>query len=137
MSENLTLDIVTPDKLLLSEKVDIVVAKSNEGEFGVLRGHIPLITTLAAGELRYRQGNDVHYVAVSGGFTEVLDDKVTILAESAEAGRELDISRATAARDRAMERLEQARQDERIDQARAEAALTRALMRLNVAERYA
>ncbi|MBW2090614.1 MAG: F0F1 ATP synthase subunit epsilon [Deltaproteobacteria bacterium] len=135
MAEQIRLDIVTPDKLVLSEDVDIVVATATEGEFGVLHSHIPFLTTLQPGELRYRQGNNVHYMAVSGGFAEVSENKVTILAESAEHGREIDLDRAQRARERAQMRLEQARQDEKIDFARSEAALKRALVRIKVAEK--
>jgi len=135
MADKLQLDVVTPDNQLLSEKVDIVVAAGTEGEFGILPGHIPFLTTLLPGELRYRQGNTVTYLAVSGGFAEVNSDKVTVLAESAEFGRDIDLERAIRARERAQERLEQARRDERVDHARTEAALRRALARIRVAEK--
>ncbi|MBW1709147.1 MAG: F0F1 ATP synthase subunit epsilon [Deltaproteobacteria bacterium] len=135
MAEQIKLDVVTPDKLVLSESVDIVVATATEGEFGVLHGHIPFLTTLQPGELRYRQGGNVHYLAVSGGFAEVSNNKVTILAESAELGREIDMERAQRARERAQQRLEQTRQDEKVDFARSEAALRRAMVRLKVAEK--
>ena len=134
MAEQLKLEVVTPDKLVLSEDVDIVVATATEGEFGVLHGHIPFLTTLQTGELRYTQVNSVHYVAVSGGFAEVSDDKVTILAESAELGREIDLDRAQKARERAEQRLAQAREAE-MDFVRAEAALRRAMLRIRVAEK--
>jgi len=134
MAEQIKLEVVTPDKLVLSEDVDIVVATATEGEFGVLHGHIPFLTTLQTGELRYRQGNAVYYVAVSGGFSEVSDDKVTILAESAEQGREIDLDRAQKARERAEQRLAQAREAE-MDFVRAEAALRRAMIRIRVAEK--
>ncbi len=135
MAEQIRLDIVTPEKLVLSEDVDIIIATATEGEFGVLHGHIPFLTTLQPGELRYRQGNSVSYMAVSGGFAEVSENTVTILAESAEHGREINLERAQTARERAQKRLEQSRHGEKIDFARAEAALKRALVRIKVAEK--
>ena len=134
MAEPIRLEVVTPDRMVLSENVDIVVATGSEGEFGVLRNHIPFLSTLQEGELRYRQGNQLHYMAVSGGFAEVLPDKVTVLAESAEHARDIDINRAQKARERAQERLSAAKRDE-LDYIRAEAALRRAMVRLQVAEK--
>lgn len=136
MADKLKLEIVTPEKLLLSEDADIVVATATEGEFGVLPGHIPFLTTLQTGELRYKIGNEIHYLAIGGGFAEVLDDKVTVLAETAELGREIDTERAQKARQRAQERLEQARLDEKMDYVRTEAALRRAMLRIKIAEKH-
>jgi len=96
---------------------------------------IPFLPTLQTGELRYRQANSLHYVAVSGGFAEVSDDKVTILAESAEHGREIDLDRAQSARERAEQRIAQSREAE-LDFVRAEAALRRAMVRIKVAEKH-
>jgi F-type H+-transporting ATPase subunit epsilon len=135
MAEKISLDVVTPDKQLVSEMVDIVVATGSEGEFGVLPGHIPFLATLQPGELHYRQGNIVTYLAVSGGFAEVSGDKVTILAEAAELARDIDLERAMRARERAHQRLEQARRDEHIDHVRSEAALRRAMARIRLAEK--
>jgi len=135
MAEKISLDVVTPDKQLVSEMVDIVVATGSEGEFGVLPGHIPFLATLLPGELHYRQGNIVTYLAVSGGFAEVSGDKVTILAEAAELARDIDLERAMRARERAHQRLEQARRDEHIDHVRSEAALRRAMARIRLAEK--
>jgi len=138
MPEQIKLEVVTPDKLVLEQDVDIVVATSVEGEFGVLAGHIPFLATLQIGELRYRQGNVVHYTAVSGGFAEVTGTKVTILAEAAEPGMTIDVGRAQRARERAQKYLDMSaeeRRKEKIDIARAEAALRRAMVRLGVAEK--
>ena len=138
MPEQIKLEIVTPDKLVLEQDVDIVVATGVEGEFGVLAGHIPFLATLQIGELRYRLGNDVHFAAVSGGFAEVTGAKVTILAESAEPGTAVDVDRAEKARERAQKYLDMSAEDrrkEKIDTARAEAALRRAMVRLRVAEK--
>lgn len=134
MAEPIRLEVVTPDKMVLSEMVDIVVATGSEGEFGVLHGHIPFLTTLQEGELRYRQGGDLHYMAVSGGFAEVLPEKVTVLAEAAELAREIDIDRAERARERAEKRLAEAKREE-LDHIRAETALKRSLIRLKVARK--
>lgn len=134
MAEAIMLEVVTPDKLVFSEKVDIVIAPGSEGEFGVLSNHIPFLSTLAEGELRYRQGKELHFMAVAGGFAEVLPDKVTVLAESAEVAREIDIDRAQKARERAEKRLAETKRAE-LDHARAESALRRALVRLRVAEK--
>ena len=136
MANKILLEVVTPDKLLLSKEVDVVVATGVDGEFGVLHGHIPFLASLAVGELRFRDGNQTDYAAITGGFAEVTGTKVTILAEAAELAREIDVDRAQRARERAEKRLSQA-QKEQIDYARAEAALQRAILRLRLAQRGA
>ena len=135
MAENIRLEIVTPEKKVVSEDVQIVAAPGTLGEFGVLSGHTPFMTTLKLGSIRYTdsQGTD-HLVFVSGGFAEALPTQVTILAESAERRRDIDLARAKAAVDRARERLAMERAKEKIDYARAKAALERALHRLKLAE---
>ena len=134
MAEPIKLEVVTPDKMVLSDDVEIVVATGTEGEFGVLKGHIPFLTTLKEGELRFRKGGKLDYMAVTGGFAEVQPDKVTVLAEAAEHAREIDFDRAQRARERAVQRLNQAKSEE-INHIRAEAALRRAMVRLKVAEK--
>jgi F-type H+-transporting ATPase subunit epsilon len=134
MAEKLQLEVVTPDRLVLSESVDIVMAMGTLGEFGILANHVPFLTPLTAGELRYRQDNKLDYLAVAGGFAEVSQNKVTILAESAEKARDIDIDRAKRAKERAEKRLAQAK-TESLNYARAEAALQRALLRLKVSEK--
>jgi F-type H+-transporting ATPase subunit epsilon len=134
MAEQIKLDVVTPDKLVLSDEVDIVVATGTEGEFGVLHGHIPFLTTLQEGELRYKKGGNTEFMAVSGGFAEVQPDKVTILAEAAEHAREIDIDRAKRARERAEGRLAEIKRSE-LEYARVEANLRRAMIRLRVARK--
>ena len=101
---SLQLEIVTPDKLVLSESVDYVGAPGIEGEFGVMAGHIPFLSALAIGGLHYKAGGKNHYVFISGGFAEVSDNKVTVLAESAEAAENIDAARAEQAKRRAEER---------------------------------
>jgi len=135
MANKILLEVVTPDRLLVSKEVDVVVATGVDGEFGVLYGHVPFLATLDIGELRYRDGNEVEYLAVAGGFAEVTGKKITVLAEAAELAEEIDVQRAEKARERAERRLEEARKREEIDYARAEAALRRALVRLRVASR--
>ena len=128
LPEFLNLDIVTPEKRVVTQQVKEVVLPGSEGSLGVLPGHAPLLTALAVGELMYRTGTTKHYVAVAWGFAEVLPERVTVLAEIAELGDEIDRERAAAARDRAMERL-QARKEE-TDFGRAQVALEKALVRL-------
>ncbi len=94
MAEKLELEVVTPDRLVVKETVDIVMAIGALGEFGILPNHIPFLTTLQPGELRYRKDGQLEYMAVTGGFAEISDNKVTILAEAAERAREIDIDRA-------------------------------------------
>ena len=134
MADSIKLEIVTPDKAVVNEDVNIVMAPGSLGEFGVLIGHTPFLTTLKTGIIRYTdaQGTD-QYVFVSGGFVEVLPDKVTVLAESAEKTEEIDLDRAKAAQERAEKRLEEARTKEDIDADRAKAALERAVVRINLA----
>lgn len=134
MAEKLELEVVTPDRLVASESVDIVMAMGALGEFGILPGHIPFLTPLQPGELRYRKGNQLEYMAVNGGFAEVSNNKVTVLAEAAEKAREIDIDRAKRAKERAEKRLAQAKAED-VDYTRAEMALKRALLRLRVAEK--
>ncbi len=134
MAEKLELEVVTPDRLVVSESVDIVMAMGALGEFGILPSHIPFLTPLQPGELRYRKGNQLEYMAVTGGFAEVSNNKVTVLAEAAEKAREIDIDRAKRAKERAEKRLAQAKAED-VDYTRAEMALKRALLRLRVAEK--
>lgn len=132
MENKLRLDIVTPHGLVLSEDVDEVTAAGTEGEFGVLPGHVPFITTLKVGMLILRKDNKTEYVFVNSGYAEVSPDKVVILADSAERAEDIDVERALAAKKRAEERLAQA---EKYDFARAMAALERASIRVQIAER--
>lgn len=131
MAERIQLEIVTPEKTVLSEAVDIVVAPGEEGEFGVLRNHIPFLTKLKVGELRFRIGADLRHVAIMGGYAEVLPDRVTVLAPAAEEATEIDVIRAKAARERAERRLAETR--DKLEFARAQAAMQRAMARLKVA----
>ena len=132
--KQLLLEVVTPDRLVLSTEADVVVCPGAEGQFGVLPGHIPFLSALEIGEMYFKAGGKTEYLAVSGGFAEVTGEKVTIVAESAEKGREIDVDRAKRALERAEKRLAAAK-TENIDWARAEAAMRRSLMRTKVAGR--
>ena len=135
MAGNIMLEVVTPDKSVVSEEAQIVVAPGEYGEFGVLIGHTSFLTTLKIGMLRFKDsGGGERLVFVNGGFAEVLPYKVTILAESAERRREIDVERAGAASKRAEERLAEASKKEDFDFRRAQVALQRAILRLKVAE---
>jgi F-type H+-transporting ATPase subunit epsilon len=131
-------ELATPSRLLVSAEVDEVVAPGAEGYFGVLPGHAPFLTTLAAGEVTYRRGREERHVFVSGGFAEVTAERVIILAEGAEAPEEIDRERAERARQRAEQRLAGRSPQgthEETDYNRALAALARALARIMVAGR--
>ena len=131
MADRLTLEITTPMRLVVSETVDEVIAPGVEGYFGVLPGHAPFLTTLGVGVLTYRIGRDEFHLALAGGFAEVRNDKVIVLADSAERPDEIDRGRAERARERAERRLA-GRSDEEIDFVRCQAALGRATTRLQV-----
>ena len=129
----LTLEIVTPERSLVSEQVDEVQLPGSEGYFGVLPGHTPLLATLQVGELWYRIGQEKHYLAVAFGFAEVLPDRVTVLAQIAERPEDIDVPRAEAARKRAEDRIVKPQAE--MDFERARVAMMKALIRLQVAAR--
>ena len=136
MVENIQLEIVTPEKIVVSEEAQIVASPGSLGEFGVLTGHTPFMTTLKIGSVHYTDANGMErYVFVSGGFAEALPDKVTILAESAERRSDIDIDRADTARERAEQRLAEDRSRDNIDFERARIALERAVQRIKLAKR--
>jgi F-type H+-transporting ATPase subunit epsilon len=135
MAGNIYLEVVTPEKIVVSEEVQIVAAPGSSGEFGVLIGHTPFLTTLKTGIIRFTDaGGKEDYVFVSGGFAEALPDKVTVLAESAERRGDIDLERAKAAMERAEKRLGEDRSRKDIDFVRAKAALERALVRIRLAQ---
>ena len=129
---HLELQIVTPDRPVVTEQVDEVQIPGAAGYFGVLPGHTPLLAALAVGELWYRKGQEKTYVSIARGFAEVLPDRVTILAQLAERAEEIEVERAEAARSRASKRLED-RLD--VDYARARIALMKSMTRLQVSSR--
>lgn len=133
MAGNIRLEVVTPEREVVNEEVQIVMAPGSEGEFGVLIGHTPFMTSLKTGTLRYRDSSGAErFIFVSSGFAEALPDKVTVLAESAERRRDIDAERARSALERAQKRLASSQAD--IDYTRAKAALERALYRLKLVE---
>jgi F-type H+-transporting ATPase subunit epsilon len=136
LPDSIELIIVTPERQLLRERVVEVVMPGAEGELGILPGHAPLITELGIGELRYR-GSDPNtngVLAIIHGFAEVLGDRVTVLAETAERAAEIDLARAEAAKARAEQRLTSG--DPSLELDRAAIALQRALIRIQVVRKY-
>ena len=133
----LTLEIVTPDRSLVTEQVDEVELPGADGYFGVLPGHTPLLAALQVGELWYRVGQEKHYLSIAFGFAEVLPDRVTVLAQIAERAQEIDVERAERAKQRAEEQLAHARTTPQadLDLERARVALMKSLIRLQVASR--
>ncbi len=129
----LKFEIVTAERIVYSDEVDIVIAPGVEGQLGILPSHAPLLTMLQPGEMLVRKDGEETAMFVSGGFLEVMQNRVTVLADIAERAEEIDISRAEAAKSRAEQRLEE--RPAEMDLAAAEAALMRSLMRLKIAER--
>lgn len=132
MAEKLMMDLVTPYRKVLSAEVDEITATGSLGEFGVLPGHAPFLTSLKIGELSYKQDNKVQHLAVNWGYFEVEDDKVTILVETAEQADEIDLERARAAMTRAEEAMKKLLPEDK-DFRKYELALERALIRVQVA----
>ena len=130
----LKIDIVSAERLVYSDEVDVVVAQGVEGQLGILPHHAPLMTMLQPGELLLRKGKEEVSLCIAGGFLEVRPDRVVVLADAAEKCEEIDASRAEAAKRRAEERLRGRVTQEDLAQARA--ALSRAVARLKVAERH-
>ncbi len=134
MTDQLKIEVVTPQKSVVSDEAQIIMCPGTYGEFGVLKGHTPFLSTLKIGTVRYKDaGGTDRFVFVSGGFAETLPGKVTILAESAERRRDIDIDRARLALERARDRIEKKNTDDTIDFSRAKAALNRALFRIQLA----
>ena len=136
MAEKLKVELVTPYKKVLSEEVDEITATGALGEFGVLPGHAPFLTSLKIGELAYKKDGVVYHMALNWGYFEVENDKVTVLVETAERADEIDLERAKAAMGRAEAELKSLTPEDknfRIE----EAALERALIRVQVAAKAA
>ncbi|MBN1592435.1 MAG: F0F1 ATP synthase subunit epsilon [Candidatus Coatesbacteria bacterium] len=131
-TEKLSLAIVTPTEQLVFEQVDELRVPGTEGDFEVFPEHTPFLTSLRPGVLSYRIGAKIQYFAVSGGFVEVIPDRVIILAQTAESSDSISVDRAKKAKERAKRRLESANKGDReIDVERAETALLRAVARLS------
>src|SRR5258707_8364492 len=131
MSDSFQLEIVTPDKLVVKDRAEEMQIPGKNGYLGILPGHAPLITELSVGQISYRNGSETHYLCVAWGFAEVLSDKVTILAETAERGEDVDCARAKKAKERAEQRLNSG--DPEVDVTRAQDSLARANARLDAA----
>ncbi len=129
------LEVITPERKVYEDDVDMVIAPGSEGYLGILPRHAPLLTALGPGEFRVKKGGVEEVLAVFGGFMDVRADRVVVLTEAAEPVEEIDAQRAQAARDRAREMLAQAGMLSAADEARARAALQRALVRIRVSER--
>src|SRR5438270_4378173 len=133
MATALQFEIVTPERLVAQGTADEILMPGKSGYLGILPGHAPLITELGVGEITYRSGSRSEHLAVAWGFAEVLPDKVTIMAETAERAEEIDVARAERAKERAEQRLREAQ--EGTDFARCQVALERAMIRIQVAEK--
>ncbi len=128
--KTLTVSVVTPDGPVLEEDFDMISCKAENGELGILPGHIPLVAPLSISAIRLKRESEILRLAVNGGFLEVQPDKVTILAQSAEKPEDIDVERAKRAQERAERLL--ASQQSNVDHQRAKIALRRAMNRLDV-----
>jgi F-type H+-transporting ATPase subunit epsilon len=135
VSEGIDLEIVTPERKLLTVHANEVVVPGIEGYFGVLPGHAPFLTQLGIGEISYKDATGTHYLAAADGFVEVLPNRVTILARLCEAAREIDVERAREAKRRAEEAMKQTAKLSDQDMLQIELSMKKALTRLLVAAR--
>ena len=134
MADDLTLEIVTPERMAFSGNVEEVTIPGTEGEFGVLRGHEALLSSVDIGQLNFTRNNKKVYFAVNTGYAEVTSNKVTILIETAERSDQIDVNRARRAKDNAEDRLAKiAKDNEEYEKMRA--ALAKAITRISVAEK--
>jgi F-type H+-transporting ATPase subunit epsilon len=129
MASTIRMELVTPERLVLSEEVDEVVLPGFEGEFGVLPGHTQFLAILNIGILRYRKGSETRKIALGGGYAEVTPERVVVMADTAEHADEIDVERAQRARDRAEAALKALSLDDEA-YAKAYAELQRALVRM-------
>jgi len=134
MTDELMLEIVTPEKMAFSSHVEEVTIPGTEGEFGVLLGHEALLSSVDIGQLNFTRNNKKNYYAVNTGYAEVTSNKVTILIETAERSDQIDITRARRAKDNAEARLEKIAKDSS-EYEKVRTALTRAITRINVSEK--
>jgi F-type H+-transporting ATPase subunit epsilon len=132
MAEKIKLELVTPYRKVLSEEVDEITATGTLGEFGILPGHAPFLSSLKIGELSYKHGGAVHHLAVNWGYFEVENDVATVLVETAERADEIDLERAKVALGRAEQALKHLSQEDK-EYKIQESALERALIRVQVA----
>lgn len=130
----LHLEVITPERKVFEDDVDMVIAPGGDGYLGILPHHAPLLTTLGPGEFRVKRDGIEEVLAVFGGFMDVRGDRVVVLTDAAEHLEDIDLQRAQEARDRAQKALE-AGPPSAADEARARAALQRALVRIRISER--
>lgn len=135
MADEILLEIVTPERLVFSDMVEQVTIPGSEGQFGVLKGHIPLLSFVEIGELSLLKQGKRFYYAINTGYAEVASNKVTLLVETAERADAIDKERARKARERAQEELSTAPPGASDDYEKLKAALMRAMARLNVADK--
>jgi F-type H+-transporting ATPase subunit epsilon len=133
MAGKILLEVVTPERQLLSQQVDEVIAPGSEGEFGVLPGHCHFLSTLKIGELRYRVGDQTSHMAILWGYAEVTPTKVTVMAEVAEKAEDIDVERATAKVEEAEQRLQAGGLPSEVKE--AQISLEKARLRKKIAER--
>jgi F-type H+-transporting ATPase subunit epsilon len=133
-SDKVQLEIVTADRLVLKEEVDELQVPAKNGYLGILPGHAPLITQLMIGELSYRKDKTTRYLSVAGGYCEVLPNRVTLLANTAEKPEEINVDRALASKQRAEKRLSES-QNPDLDLDRAMVSLKRAVIRLQISQK--
>ncbi|MFZ1036458.1 MAG: F0F1 ATP synthase subunit epsilon [Smithella sp.] len=134
MADELMLEIVTPEKMVFSDKIEEVTIPGAEGEFGVLRGHEAFLSAVDIGELNYIKDGKKTYYSVNTGYAEVTSSKITILIETAERSDGIDKERALKAKDKAESRLSQMTKED-VEYEIMRAALARAIARINVAEK--
>ncbi len=130
MARTIAMDIITPERTVFRDEVEIVIVPAQDGYLGVLPGHAPLVTGIKIGVVKIRRDGEEFFISTSGGMMEVRPDQVNLVVTSAELPDEIDVERAKNAKKRAEERL--ATQTQHIDEARARAALERAIARLKV-----
>jgi F-type H+-transporting ATPase subunit epsilon len=123
MADTLEIEIVTPERLVVRDTAEEVQIPGKNGYLGILPGHAPLISELGVGQISYRKGSVIHYLAVAWGFAEVLPGKLTILAETAELAAEIDVPGAKRAREQAQTRLTAAVSEQESETARNEVAV--------------
>jgi F-type H+-transporting ATPase subunit epsilon len=126
------LEIVTPERLMFSDEIDVLTTPTTQGEISIMAHHVPLVTMIAPGEIKIKKNKETSFLTVTGGFIQVAMNKVTILADAAERAEEIDIDRAERARERARKMLTEKHLDS-MSHADAVAALQRSLLRLKVA----
>jgi len=137
MADTIKLELVTPERMILSEDVEEVIAPGVEGDLGVLPEHAPLLTALRVGELAYRNGKQMDYIAiVGGGFLEVSDNKVIVLADDAELGQEINLDEAIERKLKAEQDLEKERKADESTFNNAQVQLMKELTRVQIAEKY-